>query len=102
MLIIYLFVFCSSKRLSICKLASTYERFDVGLHDTTTRVLIHSGDRILYYSIDIDRQFLKIWPSLYKKRSIQLIRNKLEERIDELLDEFFTNGNRTMHGFQAF
>ena len=60
-----------------------------------------SGDRILFYSIDIDRQFLKIWPSLCNKRLRQSIPNKLEERIDELLDELFASGNRTMHGFRA-
>ena len=44
------------------------------------------------YSIDLDRQFLKIWPSLYINRSIQSICKKLEERINELLEEFFTSG----------
>ena len=93
-------MFCSSKRLPVCTLASTY-RFDVGLDDTSTRVRTRSGDRILFYSIDIDRQLLKIWPSLCNKRLSQSIPNKLEERIDELLDEFFTSGNRTRHVFRA-
>ena len=95
-------MFCSNKRLSICRLVSRYARFDVGTIYTMpahARVRIGSGARILYYSIDLDRQFLKIWPSLYTKRSIQSICNMLEERIDELLDEFFTSGNHTIHGF---
>ena len=82
LLILYVnsfFAFCLSKLLSICRLASTYARFDVGICDTSTRVCIRSGDRILSYSIDIDRQFSKIWPTLYNKRSIQSIRNKWEE-----------------------